>query len=56
MPRLNTSKITMRQMANDDAMRSELCARGLSRAKQFTWDRTARLTIDVYRKAIESFA
>jgi alpha-1,3-rhamnosyl/mannosyltransferase len=46
----------MRQMATNDAMRSDFRAKGLSRAKQFTWDRTARLTIDVYRKAIESFA
>jgi alpha-1,3-rhamnosyl/mannosyltransferase len=54
----NTGEIAdaMRQMATDDALRSDLRARGLSRAKQFTWDRTARLTIDVYRKAIESFA
>jgi len=54
----NTGEIAdaMRQMATDDAMRSDLRARGLSRAKQFTWDRTARLTIDVYCKAIEAFA
>jgi glycosyltransferase involved in cell wall biosynthesis len=54
----NTGEIAdaMRQMATDDALRSDLRARGQSRAKQFTWDHTARLTIDVYRKAIESFA
>jgi glycosyltransferase involved in cell wall biosynthesis len=54
----NTGEIAdaMRHMANDDALRSDLRTRGQSRAKQFTWDRTARLTIDVYRKAIESFA
>jgi len=54
----NTGEIAeaMSQMATNDAMRSDLRTRGLSRAKQFTWVRTARLTIDVYRKAIESFA
>jgi glycosyltransferase involved in cell wall biosynthesis len=54
----NTGEIAdaMRQMATNDALRSDLRARGQSRAKQFTWDRTARLTIEVYRKAIESFA
>lgn len=54
----NTGAIAdaMRQMATNDALRSDLGARGQSRAKKFTWDRTARLTIDVYRKAIESFA
>ena len=53
----NTGEIAdaMRQMATDDALRSDLRARGQSRAKQFTWDRTARQTIEVYRKAIESF-
>jgi glycosyltransferase involved in cell wall biosynthesis len=54
----NTGEIAdaMRQMATDDVLRSDLRARGQSRANQFTWDRTARLSIDVYRKAIESFA
>ena len=54
----NTGDIAdaMRQMATDDALRSDLRARGRARAKQFTWDRTARQTIEVYRKAIESFA
>jgi alpha-1,3-rhamnosyl/mannosyltransferase len=54
----NTGEIAdaMRQMATDDALRSDLRARGRARAKQFTWDRTARQTIEVYRKAIESFA
>jgi len=46
----------MHQTATNDALRSDLRARGLARAKQFTKERTARLTIDVYRKAIESFA
>lgn len=45
----------MHQTATDEALRHDLSARGQSRAKQFTWDRTARLTIDVYLKAIESF-
>ena len=29
----------------------ELRAAGLERASQFTWDETARLTLDVYREA-----
>lgn len=54
----NTGELAdaMRQIATDDALRSELRARGLARAKQFTWDSTARLTVDVYRKAIGSSA
>jgi len=31
--------------------RDELRAAGLERASQFTWDETARLTLDVYREA-----
>ena len=31
--------------------RDELRAAGLERARQFTWDETARLTLDVYREA-----
>ena len=34
------------------AERDRLVAAGLERAKAFSWDETARLTIDVYRKAI----
>jgi glycosyltransferase involved in cell wall biosynthesis len=53
----NTGEIAdaMRQMATNDALRSDLRARGHSRAKQFTWDRTARQTIEVYRRAMASF-
>ena len=31
--------------------RDELRVAGLERASQFTWDETARLTLDVYREA-----
>ncbi len=33
----------------DEALRADLRARGLERARQFSWERTARLTLDVYR-------
>jgi glycosyltransferase involved in cell wall biosynthesis len=33
----------------DPLLRRELAARGIDRARQFTWDRTARATLDVYR-------
>lgn len=46
----------MQTVASNESLQNDLRARGQCRAKQFTWDRTARLTIDVYRKAIESFA
>ena len=37
----------------DDALRADLKARGLARASQFSWDRTARETLDVYRAVLE---
>lgn len=39
------------RVVRDDDLRGRLRARGLARAAQFTWDRTARITYDVYRKA-----
>ena len=34
---------------DDESLRADLRARGLARAPEFSWDRTARLTIEVYR-------
>ena len=39
------------RIVNDEALRDDLRARGLARAATFTWERTARLTLDVYREA-----
>jgi glycosyltransferase involved in cell wall biosynthesis len=39
------------RIMNDQEMRADLRARGLARAATFTWERTARLTLDVYREA-----
>jgi len=38
------------RLLNDEALRTDLRARGLARAATFTWQRTARLTLDVYRE------
>lgn len=37
---------------DDDDLRSRLSVLGRSRAAEFTWERTARLTLDVYEKAM----
>ena len=37
----------------DPELRAELRMRGLERARQFSWERVARQTIDVYRAAVE---
>ncbi|MBI3921262.1 MAG: glycosyltransferase family 4 protein [Armatimonadetes bacterium] len=36
----------------DERLRNSLVLRGLARASQFSWERTARATIEVYRKAL----
>ena len=38
------------RVVNDQALRTDLRARGLARAATFTWQRTARLTLGVYRE------
>ena len=41
----------MRAVATDAALRNDLADKGAHRAAQFTWDRTAQLTLDTYRVA-----
>jgi len=42
------------RIVNDEALRKDLRARGLARAATYTWRRTARLTLDVYREAVRA--
>ncbi len=44
---------TLAELLARGDLRRELTARGFARAAEFDWDRTARLTWDVYRAAIE---
>jgi glycosyltransferase involved in cell wall biosynthesis len=37
---------------HDGTLRAELRARGLAQARRFSWERTARLTLDVYRTVL----
>jgi glycosyltransferase involved in cell wall biosynthesis len=41
-------------LGSDTMLRNDLRGRGLARAAQFTWERTARQTLDVYRAAAEA--
>ena len=43
----------MQRVLSDPALSADLRARGPIRAAQFTWDRTAREMVDVYRKVCE---
>jgi glycosyltransferase involved in cell wall biosynthesis len=40
------------QLGADAACHAELASRGRTRAARFTWERTARLTLDVYRRVV----
>jgi alpha-1,3-rhamnosyl/mannosyltransferase len=44
----------IRRLWDDEGLRGDLRARGLARARQFTWDVTARLTLDAYAVALRS--
>ncbi|MBL8046190.1 MAG: glycosyltransferase family 4 protein [Anaerolineales bacterium] len=47
----------MRRVLNDNALHAKLRARGLHRAKQFTWEKAARATLKVYESvAAKTFA
>ena len=42
----------LRQLLEDRALRERLRARGLARVAEFTWERTARLTLESYHRAL----
>jgi glycosyltransferase involved in cell wall biosynthesis len=42
----------LRRVMGDEALRERLRALGLARAREFTWERTARLTLDSYGRAL----
>jgi glycosyltransferase involved in cell wall biosynthesis len=47
---LDALAAAMRRIAGDPALRDDLRSRGLARAAEFTWERTARETIEAYRE------
>lgn len=44
----------MRRIVEDEGLREELAAKGLRRAKDFSWDRCARETLAVLKGAVEA--
>ncbi len=38
----------------DDQLATNLCERGLARARNFSWQRTAEITLDVYRQLVRA--
>ncbi len=43
---------TMEDVAKDEALRAGMCARGLERARGFSWDETARRLLAAFREAV----
>jgi glycosyltransferase involved in cell wall biosynthesis len=44
--------VSVRRILEDDELAERLRAAGLKRAQRFSWDRSARLTLASYRKAL----
>jgi glycosyltransferase involved in cell wall biosynthesis len=44
------------RLRDDPSWRADLVARGLARASEFSWERSARETLAVYRHALASAA
>ncbi len=44
----------LRRLLEDPALRERLHARGLARAREFSWERAARLTLESYARALGS--
>lgn len=42
------------RVLDDDSLQSQLRARGIARAKQFTWQRAAEQTLGVYRQCVRN--
>jgi glycosyltransferase involved in cell wall biosynthesis len=40
---------TMRRLLTDEPLRSSLCEKGLAESRQFSWERAARETLELYR-------
>ena len=52
-PELGEVANALVRLATDKPVRDELARLGLERSRAFTWERTARLTVDAYREALK---
>jgi len=41
------------ELMNNETLRCDLRVKGLERASRYSWERTAELTADAYREAVE---
>ena len=42
----------MQHLMEDEVLRQELSAKGLARAKEFTWERSADIVMSVYKELV----
>jgi glycosyltransferase involved in cell wall biosynthesis len=42
------------RLLSDKTLRADLCARGIERSKQFSWEKTARETLDVFQRVTKA--
>ena len=54
VPPLDVEALTdaMERLLRDDGLRSDLRERGLARAAQFSWEKAARQTVEVYQRVV----
>jgi glycosyltransferase involved in cell wall biosynthesis len=50
---VNAMAAAIQRLLQEESLRAELRERGLERAAQFTWEQTARQTLEVYRRVCE---
>ena len=50
---INGFRDSILEVARNQKLKEELALKSLSRAKKFSWENTARETLEVYRKAAE---
>jgi glycosyltransferase involved in cell wall biosynthesis len=51
---VETIALAMRHVLSDPALAAELRARGLAQASKYTWERTAKETLDAYQRAMDN--
>ena len=42
----------LKQVITDEAVRNDMITKGLKRAQEFTWERCARETLEIYKKVV----
>ena len=49
----DSMRTALEQIVNDAGLHSELRAKGLTRARVFSWEKTAAMTLEVYDEVVQ---